>query len=230
MRPTASPFSYAACRDHLTGRTDAICKRPETDPLVFHTQTATEYWQRRGSLVHTDTEGNDLKQPDNVRVYFWSSAPHVGDPNQDAPVRGVCQNLSNVVQTSMLFRALLDAMDRWASEGIAPPASPNPQARRRQPRRHGGMARAVPRHSRHRHPAWAQRAAAPRLRARGGGRHSEHAPARRRRSRRLHRAGAGGRCRRQRRRRGTGADGRRAARHLHRLEPARQGPRRGRHA
>ena len=36
---------------------DAICKRPETDPLIFHSQSATEYWQRRGSLVHTDTEG-----------------------------------------------------------------------------------------------------------------------------------------------------------------------------
>ena len=121
------PFSYAACRDHLTGKSDAICKRPETDPLIFHTQTATEYWQRRGSLVHTDSEGNDLEQPEKVRVYFWSSAPHVADPNQGAPARGLCQNLSNVVQTSMLFRALLDAMDRWASEGIAPPASRIPR-------------------------------------------------------------------------------------------------------
>ena len=121
------PFSYAACRDHLTGRTDAICKRPETDPLIFHTQSATEYWQRRGSLVHTDTQGNDLTQPENVRVYFWSSAPHVADPNQGAPVRGICQNLSNVVQTSMLLRALLDAMDKWASDGIAPPASRIPR-------------------------------------------------------------------------------------------------------
>ena len=121
------PFSYAACRDHLTGKSDAICKRPGTDPLIFHTQTATEYWQRRGSLVHTDTEGNDLKQPENVRVYFWSSAPHVADPNQGAPARGLCRNLSNVVQTSMLFRALLDAMDRWASEGTAPSASRIPR-------------------------------------------------------------------------------------------------------
>ncbi|MEA2738319.1 MAG: hypothetical protein QOH05_1626, partial [Acetobacteraceae bacterium] len=41
------PFSYAWSVDHLTGREDAILKRPETDPLVFHTQTATEYWVRR---------------------------------------------------------------------------------------------------------------------------------------------------------------------------------------
>ena len=62
------PFSYARSTDHLSGRSDAILKRPETDPLLLHTQTATEYWQRRGSLVHTDTEGNDLAQPNNVRV------------------------------------------------------------------------------------------------------------------------------------------------------------------
>ena len=38
------PFSYAWSTDHLTGRRDAILKRPETDPLVIHTQTGTEYW------------------------------------------------------------------------------------------------------------------------------------------------------------------------------------------
>ena len=41
--------------------------------------------------------------------------------------RGVCQQLSNVVQTSMLLRALLDAMDRWASDGTAPPPSRIPR-------------------------------------------------------------------------------------------------------
>jgi hypothetical protein len=41
-----SPLSYAETSDHLTGRRDAILKRPETDPLVIHTQTSTEYCQR----------------------------------------------------------------------------------------------------------------------------------------------------------------------------------------
>jgi hypothetical protein len=27
----------------FTGKTDSILKRPHTDPLVLHTQTATEY-------------------------------------------------------------------------------------------------------------------------------------------------------------------------------------------
>jgi len=117
------PFSYAECTDHLTGRTDAILKRPDTDPLVIHTQTATEYWQRRGSLVHTDTEGNDLEQPENVRVFLWSSSQHFADPNLKSPTRGVCQNNCNVVATSMLFRAMLETMDRWATDGTAPPDS-----------------------------------------------------------------------------------------------------------
>ena len=109
--------------DHLTGREDAILKRPETDPLVFHTQTATEYWVRRGSLVHTDTLGNDLPQPDGVRVYFWASSQHSANPLLRAPVKGIGQNFSNTVATSMLFRALLDAMDLWTTNGVEPPDS-----------------------------------------------------------------------------------------------------------
>ncbi|HKX07744.1 MAG TPA: alpha/beta hydrolase domain-containing protein [Stellaceae bacterium] len=117
------PFSYAESTDHLTGKRDAILKRPDTDPLVIHTQTATEYWQRKGSLVHTDTRGNDLAQPEGVRVFAWASSQHFADPNLKKPARGVCQNPINVVQTSMLFRAMLDAMDRWATDGTPPPPS-----------------------------------------------------------------------------------------------------------
>ncbi|WP_428486389.1 alpha/beta hydrolase domain-containing protein [Rhodopila sp.] len=117
------PFSYARSVDHLTGREDAILKRPETDPLVFHTQTATEYWVRRGSLVHTDTQGRDLPQPETVRVYCWASSQHSANPLLKAPARGIGQNFSNTVATSMLFRRMLDAMDRWATDGTPPPPS-----------------------------------------------------------------------------------------------------------
>jgi hypothetical protein len=121
------PFSYAESTDHLTGRRDAILNRPETDPLVIHTQTATEYWQRRGSLAHTDTLGNDLPQPDGVRIYMWASSQHFADPLPKKPQSGVCQNFLNTVATSMLFRAMIDAMDRWATTGVAPPESRIPR-------------------------------------------------------------------------------------------------------
>jgi Alpha/beta hydrolase domain len=121
------PFSYAETTDHLTGRRDAILKRPETDPLVIHTQTSTEYWQRRGSLVHTDTRGNDLPQPDRVRIYCWASSQHFADPVPPPLERGIRQNFLNTVATSMLFRAMIDAMDRWATDGVAPPDSRMPR-------------------------------------------------------------------------------------------------------
>jgi hypothetical protein len=121
------PFSYAECTDHITGMTDAILKRPETDPLVMHSQTATEYWQRRGSLVHTDTKGDDLPQPDGVRVYLWSSSQHFGNPLVKAPARNAAaENYSNTVHTSPFFRAMLVAMDRWATDGTPPPDSAIP--------------------------------------------------------------------------------------------------------
>src|ERR1700756_3910452 len=121
------PFSYAETTDHLTGRRDAILKRPQTDPLIIHTQTSTEYWQRRGSLVHTDTRGNDLPQPDTVRIYFWASSQHFADPVPPRLERGIRQNYLNTVATSMLFRAMIDAMDRWATDGIPPPDSRIPR-------------------------------------------------------------------------------------------------------
>ncbi len=127
------PFSYAETTDHLSGKTDAILKRPETDPLVMHTQSATEYWQRRASLSHTDTQGNDLEQPDGVRVYFWASSQHTSSPRDVTPTKGVCENYNNVVAASPLFRALLDALDTWATAGTPPPAS-------RVPRRDDGTA------------------------------------------------------------------------------------------
>ena len=120
------PFAYAECTDHNTGKADAILKRPETDPLVIHTQTATEYWQRRGSLVHTDTEGNDLAEPAGVRIYHWSSSQHTGDPRQERPRKAVTDHYLNIAQTSMLFRAHLDALDKWATLGEDPPPSRHP--------------------------------------------------------------------------------------------------------
>ncbi len=121
------PFAYSSCADPYGGGHDAILKRPDTDPLILHTQTATEYWQRRGSLVHTDCEGNDLAEPEGVRIYHWAGTQHTADPNQREPRRAICEHWLNIAQTSMLFRAMLDALDRWAEDGIPPPPSRYPR-------------------------------------------------------------------------------------------------------
>ena len=95
--------------------------------MVIHTQTASEYWNRRGSLVHTDTEGNDLAQPAGVRIYAWTSTQHWSDPLLKGPALGPHLNAQNVVATSAFFRATLMLLDDWASRGIEPPESRVPR-------------------------------------------------------------------------------------------------------
>ena len=133
------PFAYGETTDHLTGQTDAILKRPDTDPFVIHTQTSSEYWDRRGSLVHTDTEGNDLPPHPKARNYLFASSQHNADPllgaaetlwssagRRATPADGTAHP-TNPLNTTPLLRALLDALDSWARDGITPPAEAIPR-------------------------------------------------------------------------------------------------------
>lgn len=119
------PFAYHETTDHLTDETDGIMKRPETDPFVVHTQTASEYWERRGSLVHTNTQGDDLPEHDQVRVYLIAGAQHSALPG-DEPAAGPHKHPSNPLHANPLMRSLLDAMDEWATHGTPPPDSAVP--------------------------------------------------------------------------------------------------------
>ena len=114
------PFAYQVITDSLTGKTDGILKRPDTDPLVVHTQSSAEYWERRGSLVHTDSRGNDIGSHPNTRVYLFSSSQHGSDPLK-GPQEGSHVHPSNPNKARPLLRALLDALDAWATNGTEPP-------------------------------------------------------------------------------------------------------------
>jgi hypothetical protein len=116
------PFAYTTLTDPLSGQTDAILQRPATDPRVLHTQTSTEYWQRRGSLVHTDAFGLDAPEHPRARIYLFASSQHFAAP-QGLPQHGVHRHLSNPLDTAPLLRALLDALDQWVRHATPPPAS-----------------------------------------------------------------------------------------------------------
>jgi hypothetical protein len=120
------PFAYNVLKDPQTGREDGIFKRPKTDPYIVHTQTSTEYWQKRGSLAHTDGKGKDLLIPNRVRIYAIASAQH-NTPFGSQPRKGSCQQLSNPMPVGDALRALIVAMDRWATEGAMPPPNQIPR-------------------------------------------------------------------------------------------------------
>ena len=126
LDPEIFPFAYNVLKDPQTGREDGILKRPKTDPYIVHTQTATEYWQKRGSLAHTDGKGKDLAIPKNARIYFVASAQH-NTPFGSIPGRAQCQQLTNPMPIGDALRALIIAMDRWATEGTPPPLSQIPR-------------------------------------------------------------------------------------------------------
>ena len=108
------PFSYGVLTDPLTGVTDGIlarCLETQTCPKVMHTDTSTELWQARASLVVTDTTGADIDLPPNVRAYLLGGAPHGGTPDGVPRPTPTCQHLRNPVHAGPPMRALLLALD-----------------------------------------------------------------------------------------------------------------------
>ncbi len=141
LDPELFPHTYNIIKDVQTGRRDGILKRPKTDPLIFHTQTSTEYWQKRGCLAHTDGRGRDIALPETVRLYVIASAQH-NSPFGSEPIKNASQFPVNPLPAGDVLRALMVAMDLWAVQGIVPPpsqyptvaqgtlVSPNPKATR----------------------------------------------------------------------------------------------------
>jgi hypothetical protein len=128
LDPELFPHAYNVIKDAQTGRRDGILKRPKTDPYVLHTQTSTEYWQKRGCLAHTDGRGNDLVIPEKVRIYVIASAQHNSPFGSEAEKDGT-QHLVNPLPAGDVLRALMVAMDLWVTQGIPPPPSRYPMVK-----------------------------------------------------------------------------------------------------
>jgi hypothetical protein len=132
------PFAHQVLTDHLSGKTGGRserCTASSTCPKRFEVNTSNEYWCKAGSLLHTDTQGNDLPDPENVRFYLLSGLSHgVGDITD----RKQGQQFTNGVSPYAAHRALLVALDQWVTQGIIPPES-------QVPRRASNAAVAVPR-------------------------------------------------------------------------------------
>jgi len=128
------PFTDGPSTDPESGAIDSLLARAErtgTAPKIFHLLTNSEYFNRAGSLVHTDATGTkDADLPANTRVYMIASAPH--GPGPFPPVSNVGGGMVgraalNPLNYSPAVRALFRALDRWIVDDVAPPPSAYPR-------------------------------------------------------------------------------------------------------
>ena len=127
------PFTDGPETDPETGTVDALLARTErtkSTPKVFHLLTNSEYFNRAGSLVHTDPTGTtDAQLPESTRVYMIASAPHGPGPYPPSTNVGggmVGRAALNPLNYAPAVRALFRALDEWAAGDVAPPPSTYP--------------------------------------------------------------------------------------------------------
>ena len=120
------PFTYALTEDHLTGRRDGLllrCRLSSTCPLIMQTDSEYEFWGARASLLVTDTRGNHIELPPEVRAYALAGHPHFAAGNAVAARIDRCALTVNPLHAGAPMRALLIAMEEWMREGVEPPAT-----------------------------------------------------------------------------------------------------------
>ena len=117
------PFSTAKTADPVSGRIAGLLTGAPTDPKIIETNSATEYWQKGASLIHTDAGlGRDLNLPGNSRAYLIAGTQHGGRPGVD-PRPGPCVNPRNPHSATPALRALFAALEDWVARDVPPPPS-----------------------------------------------------------------------------------------------------------
>lgn len=123
------PFTDTPQRDPQTGVEDGLMThgtKPPFQPNVFYTNSSYEYWGRSASLFHTTIDGlKDAPMPANVRAYLLAAGQHgvAGFP----PSRSIGQQMNNPLDYRWVMRTLLVSMNRWITDGAAPPPSAYPR-------------------------------------------------------------------------------------------------------
>ncbi len=110
--------------DPVLGKTNSLMAQAEARhvrPKLMHIFSNSEYFNRAGSLIHTDVTGTrDIAPPPDSRIYFVSSGPHAFGPFPPVKAAGAAA-LNNPVSRNPITRALLKDLDQWVVDGTAPP-------------------------------------------------------------------------------------------------------------
>ncbi|HET7889120.1 MAG TPA: alpha/beta hydrolase domain-containing protein [Bradyrhizobium sp.] len=123
------PFTYPVITDSITGKSDgflARCLAAGNCPKIIKTDSELEFYQQRASLVTTDTKGDPITMPDNVRLFLLSNLQHYSLAQDKSQMVKVCANPTNPLNAGPPVRALLVAMTEWIGKGTLPPESRYP--------------------------------------------------------------------------------------------------------
>ena len=125
------PLTYGVTTDPVSGIRAGVLHRPATDPLVMQTDLGDGDVPAPRVAQRPGRNGRPVDVPENVRLYFNSSAAHsmriTGLRTNPAGSSALCANPTpggTVIETA---RATLVAMDLWANQGIRPPRSNYPR-------------------------------------------------------------------------------------------------------
>jgi len=126
---TKFPFLYKTTVDPVTGREDGLGARIPAgmEPKLFLVDSSSEYWDRGrvAAMRHTAMDGSaDLDDTPNVRQYHLAGTKH-GAGSFPAAANGG-QFGENTNDYRWAQRGLMAALDAWARQGVAPPASTHP--------------------------------------------------------------------------------------------------------
>jgi hypothetical protein len=95
-------------------------------PKIVLTNTATEYWQGDGALIHVDPyTGKDLPEDPDVRTYLLAGTDHFGSSKIKNALPAA--NPAHHLDVTPVSRALLVALENWVVDGVEPPASQVPR-------------------------------------------------------------------------------------------------------
>ena len=115
------PFTFATTTDPLTGETDgllAACTATGTCPHIIQVDADSEYYGAHASLIVTDTTGQPVELPPNVRYWMLTTAHLQGNAG--------CRDPANPTSPWPYYRASFDAMVQWVRDGVEPPATSAP--------------------------------------------------------------------------------------------------------
>jgi hypothetical protein len=93
-------------------------------PKLLLSNGSHEYWGRAAGLNHITEDGKrDVAPPADVRIYYVAGTQHGTGGGANPSV----QNPTNPMDWSFFQRAMVVALNKWITDGTAPPASQFPR-------------------------------------------------------------------------------------------------------